>query len=180
MISKSLIKLIDEAIFPASILIFAKLFGFFIISYFFNIPITINFKDLLGILPSLSFENVDNYTQAENFSNIVMYIVIALGSTFIIARAHFFHESHISPNLHAKLSNLSLEKLVAPSYHLYHQAAIWITFLWLATGFLLVSTIVMKITSPIVSIIAFLISANLSWVFTRDIEREIEMNKENV
>lgn len=178
MLSKSIIKLLDEAIIPAVALIMAKMVGLFLTASILHLPFTVKNASLLAVLPSVQFSNIQNYQLAENYSNLAMFAAVTLGTFFVLIRAHFFHESHIKPSLHAKLVSLNLESLVAPSYHLYHQAAIWLIYLWLTTAFLLISTIVLHITYPLISAIAFIISANFSWVFAMDIEREIEISKE--
>ena len=178
MITKSIVKLIDEAIIPAVALICGKMLGLLAASYFLNLSFTINSTGLLGALPSVQFSTLHDYILAENYSNLAMFLVAALGTIYVLVRAHFFHESHIHPVLHAKLVSLNLESLIAPSYHLYHQAAIWLTFLWLTVGFLTLSTL-LQITYPQITIIAFVVAANFSWVFAVDVEREIELSRSN-
>lgn len=177
MIVKSLVKLLDEAMLPAVALIIAKMLGFLAASLLLDLPFTVQNADLLGILPTIQFESLADYIKAENYSNLAMLLVAATGSIFVLVRAHFFHESHIHPNVHAKLVSAGLQNLVAPSYHLYHQAAIWLIFLWLTTGFLLISTIILNITHPLISAIALIVSANFSWVLIMDIEKEIEISQ---
>ncbi len=150
--------------------------GLLLSAYFLNIPFEIKSNAFLGVLPAVRFTNATNYITAENYSNFAMFLAAALGATAILIRAHFFHESHIHPNLQAKLAALNLESLIAPSYHLYHQALIWLIFVWMIVGFLVVSTL-LQITYPQISIIAFILAANLSWVFAVDVEKEIEINR---
>lgn len=176
MISKNIIKLIDEAILPALSLVVAKMLGLLLSAYFLNIPFEIKSNAFLGVLPAVSFASATNYITAENYSNFAMFLAAALGATVILIRAHFFHESHIHPNLQAKLASLNLESLITPSYHLYHQALIWLIFVWMTVGFLVVSTL-LQITYPQISIIAFILAANLSWVFAIDVEKEIEIER---
>ena len=176
MITKSLTKLIDEAIVPAAALIFGKMLGLFLVIYFLKMPFNIASGEILKILPSVHFANLADYTIAENYSNLAMFSIAALGTIIVLVRAHFFHESHIHPKLHAKLASLNLESLVVPSYHLYHQAAIWLIFLWLSVGFLIISTI-LGVTYPQIAIIAFVVAANFSWVFALDIEKEVEISR---
>ena len=179
MISKSLIKLIDEAILPALLLILAKGVGLFATIVFFNLPFTLEYRSIFGLLPSFRFATLQGYITAENYSNLAMFAAVAAGSIVVILKAHFLHESHIHPKLHSRLIALNLERLGQSSYHLYHQAAIWLIFLWLTVGFLTLSSIA-KITYPQITIVAFLISANLSWVFALDLEKEIELSREKV
>lgn len=176
MVAKSIVKLIDEAIIPAVALIFGKMAGLILVISILDLPFTVKGGQILNILPQVSFDNVADYILAENYSNLAMFVAAALGTIFVIIRAHFFHESHINPNLHARLVGLNLESLIASSYHLYHQAAIWILFLWLTVAFLLVSTI-LGITYPAISATAFIIAANFSWIFAIDVEKEIELSR---
>src|SRR3972149_6485348 len=176
MISKSLVKLIDEAIVPAVFLILAKGIGLFATVVFLDLQFTLEYRSIFGILPSFRFATLQGYITAENYSNLAMFAAVAAGTIIVILKAHFLHESHIHPKLHARLISLNMERLVQSSYHLYHQAAIWLVFLWLTVGFLTLSSIA-KITYPQITIAAFLTAANLSWVFALDIEKEIELSK---
>lgn len=177
MVAKSIIKLLDEALVPAVAIIVAKMIGLFVAVFSLNLEFTIKNADLLAILPRVSFTSLAHYTLAENFSNIAMFVVVALGALLVLIRAHFFHQSHIHPHLQARLVALNLESLIAPSYHLYHQAIVWLIFLWLTTGFLLVSTIILHVTHPLISAVAFITSANFSWIFAMDVEKEIELSR---
>jgi len=176
MVAKSLVKLIDEAIVPAVLLILVKGIGLFATVFFFNLSFTLEYRSIFGLLPSFRFATLQAYITAENYSNLAMFAAVAAGTIIVILKAHFLHESHIHPKLHARLIALNLERLVQSSYHLYHQAAIWLIFLWLSVGFLTLSSIT-KITYPQITLAAFLIAANLSWVFALDLEKEIELSK---
>ncbi|OGD90510.1 hypothetical protein A3E11_02550 [Candidatus Curtissbacteria bacterium RIFCSPHIGHO2_12_FULL_38_37] len=172
-------KLIDETIIPVLVLIVAKMVGLYAASLAFNLPFEIKTQGFLNFLPAINFSNMADYTLAENYSNLAMLIVASLGTIFVLVRAHFFHASHIHPNLHARLVRLNLDSLIAPSYHLYHQATIWLIFLWLTVGFLILSS-VLGTTYPQIAIIAFVVAANFSWVFALDVEKEVEISRETV
>lgn len=176
MIAKSIIKLIDEAIMPALTLIFAKMLGLYLSVYFFDLTTDIKARQVFGFLPAVHFENPIEYAVAENYSNLSMFIVAAAGTLLVLIRAHYFHQSHIHPKLQAKLARLNLESLISSSYHLYHQAVIWLVFLWLTVGFLVLSS-VLGITYPVIAIIAFVVSVNFSWVLAVDIESEILISR---
>ncbi|GEM_PF-877216 len=179
MVTKSISKLIDQAILPAAILIIGKMGGLFLTVYLLHLNFTVQPASFLKILPTVHLPDQTSYILAENYSNLAMFMLASVGTIFVITRAHFLHESHISPRLRAKLARLNLEALIASSYKLYHQAAIWLTFLWLSTGFLMLSTIA-KITYPQISIIAFIVAANFSWVFALDVEKEVEIQRNQI
>ncbi len=176
MVAKSIVKLIDEAIFPAFVLIIAKMLGLYLASLIFNLSFEIDSQGFVKILPAVSFISMSDYITAENYSNLAMFVVAALGTIYVLVRAHFFHASHIHPKLQARLVRLNLESIIAPSYHLYHQAAIWLIYLWLTVGFLVLSSI-LGITHPQIAIIAFVVAANFSWVFALDVEKEVEISQ---
>ena len=174
MVAKSLIRLIDEAIVPSAALIVGKMLGLLAASYFLDLPFTIEGGTFLRFLPTIHFTNLANYLTAENYANLAMFLVAAGGTVYVLVRAHFFHENHIHPALHAKLASRNLDWLVAPSYHLYHQAAIWLLFLWLTVGFLVLSFL-QGIGYPQIAIVAFVVAANFSWLFLIDVEKEVEL-----
>lgn len=176
MIAKSIIKLIDEAIIPAIALIVGKMLGLFIASMLFHLNFVVEQGSVFKILPAIRFSDAQGYIMAENYSNLAMLFVASLGTIFVIVRAHFFHQSHIHPYLQAKLARLNLESLIAPSFHLYHQAAIWLSYLWLVVGFLIASSI-FGVTFPQISTVGFIIAANFSWILAIDIQRETEISK---
>jgi len=172
MVSNSLIKLIDEAIIPSLFLIVSKITAIFLASWLLNLDFEIKTKGLINILPSIYFKNFKDYTIAENYSNLAMFAAVCLGTVLVLIRAHFFHQSHVHPSFQAKLARLNLESLIASSYHLYHQAVIWLLFLWLTAGFLIVSTM-LGITNIQITAAALIVALNLSWIFALDIEKEI-------
>src|SRR4030042_2245114 len=178
MIAKSLVKLIDEAVVPAVVLIFGKMIGLFLTITIFDLPFEVKQRGVFNILPAVQFFKIGDYITAENYSNLAMFLIAAMGTILVLIRAHFFHESHIHPHFHARLVKFNLEGLVSSSYHLYHQAAIWLTFLWLTVGFLTLSTI-LEITYVPITIIAVVVAVNFSWVLAVDIEKEIEISNNN-
>jgi len=174
-VSKTLIKLIDEGIFPAIFLIIAKMAGLLFAGYFLDLSFSLKIGGALKVLPSLSFENLQDYIVAENYSNLAMFLAASAGTIQVLIRAHFFHESHIHPNFQSKLYKLNLQSLISPTYHLYHQAAIWLMFLWLTVGYLIISSFI-KVTYLQIAVIAFVVAANFTWVFAVDVEKEIELS----
>lgn len=176
MVSKSIVKLIDEAILPALLLAVAKISGIFFTAALFSLDYEVKTQGVLNILPTVYFKNLDHYIISESYSNLAMFSAAALGTILIVVRSHLFHESHIHPSLQTRLAKLNLESLISPSYHLYHQGFIWLIFLWLTVGFLAVSSLI-GITYVWLTVISLFVAINLSWIFALDVEKEIEINK---
>lgn len=176
MISATLVKLIDEAIIPGLVLVLGKFLGVILVAK----VISAEFRLISGefFFPSFSFTNFAAYETVNSFSNLVMFLAVGLGCAFVLVRAHFFHASHITPKMHIRLLKLGLQGLIAETYQLYHQAAVWLIFLWLATILILVQSF-FGLTSAPIAIIGFLITINFSWFLLADIEQEIEIFKKS-
>lgn len=177
MVARSTIKLIDEAIIPALFLIIGKMVGLLVVSSIFKFSFALEGPKIFYILPSVHFKNLTDYILAENYSNLAMLTAAATGTVFILIKAHFLHETHIHPKIQAKLIRANLGGLITSSYNLYHQAAIWLLYLWLTVAFLINSSI-LGITYFQISAIGFLVAANFSWIFALDVQREIELSRQ--
>jgi hypothetical protein len=174
MVSKSLSTLIDEAILPALLLILAKFAGVLIVTWVIGSSWQLKFSSALPFLPSVSYPNYETYLASNSYSNFFMYLVLVMGCSVILVRAHFFHSSHISPTLHARLASLRLSSLVSDTFSLYHQGTIWLLFLWLATILILIQSF-LSLNFAWIAIISFLVTLNFSWFLLVDIEQEIEI-----
>ena len=84
MVSKSVIRLIDEAILPAAALICAKMAGLLFASHFFNLTFIIQNNAFFKVLPQVYFPNLADYVKAENFSNFAMLLVSSLGTLYVL------------------------------------------------------------------------------------------------
>jgi len=175
MVHKSVSALIDEAIWPAVLIVSAKILGVFLVNFFFNNSWMLSKSAFFG-LPAVTYFSLEEFLLTNSLSNALMFVVISLGTSLVIVRAHFFHASHISPQLHARLLRLRLSVLLVETFKIYHQAAVWLAFLWLAT-ILLIFQSIFNLSSPILAIVAFLVTANFSWFLAADIQREIIINK---
>lgn len=171
MVTRSLVVLIDEAILPALLLVFGKTGGIFIANIVYGLAPRFFFK---GPLPQFVYPTSKDFQLVNSFSNIVMFGTVALGVVLLVVRAHFLHESHISPLLSARLLKLRLSSWTADSFRLYHQAAVWLAFLWMSTAILILQAYD-GVSSSILAIAAFLLALNLSWFFILDIEKEIDL-----
>lgn len=172
MVSKTLVKLIDEAIVPALVLVAAKIMGVLFISRVKNLVYDVTFQTPLLPLPTLSFYSRQDYIIANSYSNLIMLIAVSLGLLRILLKTNILHETHISPKIAAKLARLRLSHLVSTTLDSYHQALVWFGFAWfvvILTAFYAYSGLVFKS----VAFIGFLIVLNLTWFFIFDVEKEI-------
>lgn len=165
--SKSLLKLLDNSIFPACIMVLGKLVGVLLTIWIFNIPFTL--RDYFNNFYSLRFVvSEENLRTVTSYSDLIMYIFVAIFFSFNIVRAIYLHNSHVKPTLITRLANSNLLKLIQSSYEIYHSATIWLIFMWVSNILVLVNVFAGN-TFSWIGILVTLTSILLS-----DVYREIE------
>jgi hypothetical protein len=174
-VSRSLLKLIDEAIIPALLVFGAKLLGLVLANVVFRLDWTP--APYASFLPLMSYDSAASYFLANTLSNVIVLAVILAGFIWVLVRAHSFHSTHISPRLSVSLVSMQMTGLVADSWEIYHQAVIWLSYLWLSL--LLFATQAFIGTTPWWLVAGgCLIGALFTWLFVVDVEREVELRRD--
>jgi len=169
MISKILTKLIDKAIIPAVLLLTARVVSVILISRYLGFDFTVGFSGII-------FTNTIEYVFVNSYSTIVMITVLVFGLAYVLVKSYAFHETHIKPATTAKLFDLKLPSLIQPSFDLYSQAAVWISYAYLL---LIISGIMLynKLIYPWVFYTALLLTIVTTIFFVFDIEQEVKFEK---
>lgn len=176
--SKSLTKLIDFSLLPSALLVIGKFFGLYISIQVFNLQwglrnIPNSFFSLRPIFYS------EDIIVASTYSDIFMFLVIAVGFSITLIQALFFHSSHVDPNLVSRLGSKNLLGLIKSSFDLYHKASIWALFLWL-TNILIIFNVLTYKTEVWVLLVTTIISIVLTVLMLRDVHQEIELSKKGL
>lgn len=172
--TRTLAKLLDESIVPAAIIILGKVLGLVLANIVNAIPYSIQPGG--SILPwTVVYSSAAEATTANTFSNFVMFLVVLAGFSVVLFRAHFLHSTHIPPRLRGKLARLKLENFIADTFEIYHQALVWLSFLWLTN--LIIFIYALGGGSISLGIIAFLLSFAATYIYTKDIEIELETER---
>lgn len=175
--SKSLVKLVDNSLLPAAIMIIGKFVGIVLTIQIFNLPWSI--KEYTNNMFSLStVVEAGDVNTVYSYSDLIMYFLIALFFTAVIIRAVYLHSSHIKPTLVAQLANKNLLSLIQNSYEIYHSAVIWLLFTWIANVIIIINALSGK-TFGWVAIATTLTSVMLTIVLLQDVYREVENIKHN-
>lgn len=174
-LSRSLLKLIDEAIIPALLVFGAKLVGLAVANYWHDLSWEI--AEDASLLSLVSYRSEEAFLQANTLSNAFVLGAILIGFLWVLIRAHAFHGSHISPRLSVSLVQKKLTGLVVHSWELYHQAVIWLAFLWLALILFSIQSIY-GVNEWWVVIAGTALALLFSWLLIMDVEKEIEIRKE--
>ncbi len=171
MFSKTLTKLIDEAILPAVILIAAKIGSLLVVNMILNLS-----WQLKGF--GISYSSFSDFVIANTYSSLFMFGVIFVFTMWVLIKSHLFHDSHISPVNSARLVSGRLTFLIQDSFKLYSQAFIWLSYSWLCVailGFMALSSLVLGSIFYIAAGFSFL--ATVLLIF--DIEKELSIRSES-
>lgn len=176
--SRSLIKLIDLSLLPAALLVISKIVGLVVAINIFHIPWAL--QDLPGSIFSVrpAFLPADILT-ASSYSDLIMYMIMAIGFSIVLILATHFHDTHIKPQLLMKLTNHNLLGLVKSSFDIYHTAVIWITFIWLTSAVVWVD-IAMNKTYLWVGLVTVAANIFFSIMILQDVYNEIDMSRKNL
>lgn len=170
MYAKTLVKLIDYAIFPAVLIAFAKVGSAILFSQYFNFSYKTD-----GV--RIVFESVEAFIAVNSYSSLVMFFAVLAGLGWVIVKANLFHDTHISPSFSARLFSMNLEDLIHTTETIYAQAFIWLSFAWLITIiFGVYSYFGLSYLWVFFLSLAFSILATALLII--DIEREIKSDKE--
>lgn len=168
--SRILLKLIDEAILPAVLVIAGKISGIFLIIQILKIPWTI--KTETG-LPTLSLTTQNDLLAVNSYSNLLLLLLLGAGLGFFLFRAHLLHDTHIKPALTVKLLNWNLTSLLVNTFDVITAPTVWLSYLWL-TVILLIITALQGANYWWVAIAGLILASVLTLSFVLDLEKEVQ------
>jgi hypothetical protein len=176
--SKSLVKLVDIALIPAALLVLGKFIGLVFVIQVFQLPWTLESvpDSLFSVQTVLQSEDV---IIASTYSDLIAFIFVSIGFSFILIQATHFHESHITPNTLMKLSSNNLMGLVKSSFDLYHSAALWLIFVWLASGLVWINVLLSR-TEAWVGIICTISVIIFTSILLQDVYKEINFGRKDL
>jgi len=167
----NLIKIVDISIVPAVVMIFSKFISVYILLSLFSIPWSSNI--LTGSFFATSTQvNLNQIIEIISYSDLIMYLSVAIGFSIFIIRSIFLHRTHVHPTIIIKLGKLNLLDLVWTSYRIYHSAFVWLVFLVLANIIILVNTIG-GLTHTWIFFTTFLSTIVLTSILLYDVQKEI-------
>ena len=173
--SKSLIKLIDYSLLPAALLVVGKFMVLYLTINIFSLDWGIKTipNSLFSVRPIFYSEDV---IIASTYSDVIMFLFIVTGFSFVLIQALVFHNSHVSPKILAKLASHNLLGLIKNTFEIYHKAAIWTLFVWISNFLILINVLTGK-TGSWVLIFSLACTILLTVFLIRDTTNEIEISK---
>jgi len=170
MASRILLRLIDEAIVPAIVVVVAKVGAVVFLVRWLDLGWHFNTETLL---PSVVFENAEVGVWVNSYSNLFLYLVVLTGLIWVLVKAYHFHDRHVAPAFVLQLLSWNLTGLLASSEDIYHQGVIWISYLWLVTV-LIAAHFLLGVTFGWILVVAGVLSLLATWLLIADVEREVE------
>jgi hypothetical protein len=169
MFSKILVKLIDQAIIPALVLLVTRILSVVVVARYFNVSVTFGASGFV-------FSHPNDYILVNSYSTLSMIVVLTVGLFYILIKSLAFHDTHIHPKLTASLFSLRLSSVIQSSFDIYSQAIVWLSYTFLLT-----------LVSGILSVFGFLynwvfyvslvLSVIAAALFIFDVENEITMHQ---
>lgn len=126
MFSKTLIKLIDSAIFPAVFIVAAKILSVAFLTHYFDASYQVEGLKLI-------FNSADDFVSINSYSSLIMFFAVFAGLIWVVIKAHVFHDTHIKPSLSAQLLDLNLLNIVHKTDVIFSEAFVWLSYAWLTT-----------------------------------------------
>lgn len=173
----SLLKLFDEAIMPAFLVVGVKAVSFLLLALFFgmSLPTSVEVSSLT-LLSKIFLNEKETFLLVSSVSTMFTFLVILIYFGLIIIRAHHFHETHISPRFQQKLVKAGLDHLIADSYEIYHQGLVWLTLTWLFFFHTLIAAF-LGLTAWWVPFLGTAVVFSLTMMMVEDVINEVKIRK---
>lgn len=179
MFSKILVKLIDQAIVPAVTLLATRIVSVVIIAKYFGLNVNIG-PSGLTVSDYLTGSNAQSgFIKVNSYSILAMVVVLTVGLLYLLFKSFIFHDSHITPELTAKVFSLRLSSFIQNSFDLYSQGAVWLSYSYLML-FLCGVMILFNALYTWVFLTSVVLTAITTSLFVLDIENEMEIKREGV
>lgn len=166
MAAKTLTRLIDKAILPAVVLLTAKVVGAVVVSRYFGLA--------WDFTPQgLTYFSSASYLRANSYSSLLMFLAVMAGLVWVLVKAHWLHETHISPMLASRLSTWGWKSYLKTTVEIYSEATVWFSYAWLTALVLLVQSYFQLCYSWVAGVTLALTLA-FTVFFVWDVERELQ------
>lgn len=177
--SKSLVKLIDNALIPAAVMICGKVSGLWLANVLFDLEWGILTDPNNFFSVKIVYSSLAEQITATSYSNLVMYMFVFAGFLFVLARALYFHSSHITPTLIARLATNNLLNLISDSFEIYSKASVWLITLWLAL-IAVVINVIMGLAYGWTLALGIICTILATLTLLKDVAKEIELARKNL
>lgn len=168
--SKTLIKLIDEAILPSLLLVLAKISGLYLSAVMLDLQFEILKSDGTSLSPiSITFQSESDLMIANSLSNTAMCLIATSGFIYVLYKISGFQDRRITPTKLIQLADRGLLSLIESSYNVYLKAFVWIVFLWISVILATVSVFAQE-AHVWSAVLALIIGVTCTLILVKNIE----------
>lgn len=175
----SFLKLIDDAILPAFLVVGTKVISFLLLAL--TLGLSLDWPADLYSFTTLStkyLENTSIFIQVSSISSLFTLLTILFGFGWVVIKAHHFHASHLHPKWQQLFSRSGWEHLIQDSQEIYHQSIVWFTLSWGFFFYCLVATFI-GLTFWWVPLLATAVVFSLTMLMLEDFLKEKKILKDN-
>ncbi len=122
------------------------------------------------------YNDFDKFIFVNSASNILVFATLSLGLFYLLIKAFFLHDIHISPKLSAFLYVQNMQKLITTSVTLYTNLFAWLLFSYLMV-FLILFQAILLYESYVVFLITLFITVFATILVVMDLEKDHEILK---
>lgn len=164
--SKSLIRLVDEAILPAFLIIGLKAIAI----AFINSILSLSFY--YQNFGKIYYTKTINVIQVNTYSDLLVYFGILAAVIFILIKLLYFSDNKTSPSMLLRLAKANKVHFIQTSVELYHILFVWMVFLTGLTIYIIIRCLTFA-DYPVLMLPAVICYLVICWVIIKEIERDI-------
>lgn len=169
---KTLLYLIQISLFISLLLFLSKLLGIYLGAYLFDVRLEYSLGDLYSLInPTIDASYI---VTIMSFADMVMFSILAIGSTVVVVQSAYFHDSHVDVALMSKLVHMNLLQLIKTTYVIYNWGFVF--GLYLLIGSLVIFIDFFNGLVPLwMPLIAMIFSVMIILILVKDVYNEINI-----
>lgn len=160
---------VKASFYPSAITCGLKVFYFLLLSTIYDVSFV---RTPIGVI----YNNFDNFVFVNTLSNVLTFATLFVGLCYLLFKAFFLHDIHISPRLSAFLYAQNLQKFVTSSLTLYVNLFSWLLFNYLMV-FLILFQAILFYESYMTFFVTFFLTLFATVLVIVDLEKDHEILK---
>lgn len=171
--SKLLRRTLKISVWPAVIMIAAKLFGIIIANVVYNLEFFID-NQIRGVFSvQLYYTDISTTLLVNSYSNLFMIIAIAVPTMYFIIKTSIYQSTIQNPRTIVKITNLNLMRWITKDDTSFLLIFIWCSFL-LVASLLVIAQTIQGINYSWIGILAGVLTIFSIWGTIKTYELEID------
>jgi hypothetical protein len=128
------LKVLDELVLPAILLVAVRFIGFFLAGLIWPIEFTFGLKSNLISLPFIQVEQPADLFIANSFSWVLVGLALAVVFCLVLFRILSYHQDHLHPKEAARTHNRNLDFLIIEPQEASSRSVSWFVLTLVSAG----------------------------------------------